>query len=466
MSAFRRKIYNYYLELPSQWRGAASRIIGLLPARYKFGPSFISKWVFIKKTEFLPRPEINRISEQGLREILLHAFGTTEFYGSSMRAAGIDEQEIGKDPVGMLKKMPMVDKSVLHENMDEFLSSEIRRVKFDRTSTGGTSGEPFYFYINSDRSAKEWAFMVDQWSRYGFSLSSKRVTFRGTKIRDKGWEEDWLTRELKFSSFQMTDQYIDEIWPPLSTFKPDFIYAYPQTAILLAKYIEHSGKPLPASVKAFLIGSENIYKGQKEYIEKVTGCKVYMWYGHSEKLVLGGYCEQEDVYHAYPQYGYTEFINQKGEDAQPDEKAEIVGTGFMNTVTPFIRYRTGDYCTYLGDHCPACGRNYHIFRDVKGRWTQEVLYGLKGNPISMSAINIHSDVFLNVFRFQFYQQELGKAVLRLMTRKEFTEKDKMAIEKEFNQKFSGSVVVEAEVVEDIPLTDRGKYKFIDQQIMK
>lgn len=466
MSAFRRKIYNHYLALPSQWRGAASRVIGLLPTKYKFGPLFVSTWNFIKRSEFSTKAEIKRISEQELSKLLLHAFRTTEFYGSLMRAEGINEKEINKKPVGVLKKMPMIDKSALREKMSDFISSEIGKVKSDKTSTGGTSGEPFYFHINSDRSSKEWAFMVDQWSRQGFSLSAKRATFRGTKILSRGWEEDWLTREIKFSSFQMTDQYMGEIWPVLSAFRPDFIYAYPQTAILLTKYIENSGKPLPASIKAFLIGSENIYEGQKEYIEKVTGCKVYMWYGHSEKLVLGGYCEQEDVYHAYPQYGYTEFINQKGEDAQPDEKAEIVGTGFMNTVTPFIRYRTGDYCTYLGDHCPACGRNYHIFRDVKGRWTQEVLYGLKGNPISMSAINIHSDVFLNVFRFQFYQQEMGKAVLRLMSRKEFTEKDKKAIEKEFNEKFSGALVVQAEVVEDIPLTDRGKYKFIDQQIEK
>jgi phenylacetate-CoA ligase len=383
-----------------------------------------------------------------------------------MNAEGINEQDIGKDPVGVLKKMPMVDKSVLRNKMDNFLSSGIDRIKFDKTSTGGTSGEPFYFNINSDRSAKEWAFMVDQWSRYGFSLASKRATFRGSKIFSGGWEVDWLTREIKFSSFQMTDQYMNEIWPVLYSFKPDFIYAYPQTAILLTKYIEKSGKSLPASIKAFLIGSENIYKGQQEYIEGVTGCKVYMWYGHSEKLVLGGYCEYEDVYHAYPQYGYAEFINENGENARPGEEAEIVGTGFLNTATPFIRYRTGDYCTYLGDHCPACGRNYQIFKNVKGRWTQEVLYGHEGNPISMSAVNLHSDVFLNVFRFQFYQKELGKTVLRLMIKKEFSERDKKAIEKEFNEKFAGALIVQAEVVGEIPLTARGKYKFIDQHITK
>ena len=39
-----------------------------------------------------------------------------------------------------------------------------------------------------------------------------------------------------------------------------------------------------------------------------------------------------------------------------------------------------------------------------------------------------------------------------------------AIEKEFNDKFNGSVIVKAIVVDDIPLTKMGKYKFIDQKI--
>jgi len=82
----------------------------------------------------------------------------------------------------------------------------------------------------------------------------------------------------------------------------------------------------------------------------------------------------------------------------------------------------------------------------------------------MSAINVHSDNFKNVFRYQFYQETRGKALLRIMPRKGFSEKDKKAILKEFNDKFSGNVEVNAIVVENIPLTQRGKYKFIDQNI--
>ena len=49
-----------------------------------------------------------------------------------------------------------------------------------------------------------------------------------------------------------------------------------------------------------------------------------------------------------------------------------------------------------------------------------------------------------------------------MPKKGFEKKDKRAIEKEFNYKFNGNVVVDAMIVNNIPLTSRGKYKFIDQ----
>ena len=80
----------------------------------------------------------------------------------------------------------------------------------------------------------------------------------------------------------------------------------------------------------------------------------------------------------------------------------------------------------------------------------------------MSAINVHSGNFKNVFRYQFYQETPGKALLRIMPTKDFSDKERRAILREFNNKFNDNVEVDAVLVQDIPLTKRGKYKFIDQ----
>ena len=460
----RRKVFNWYNKLPYSSKKTVSNLVRIIPSKYIYGKKYALTLDRIKKTEYWSKHDLYILRSAKLRRILLHAYNTTKYYGRQMSGKGITEKSIIEAPEEVLKVLNFTNKRLITDNVDDFLSSNKSLIPSDYTSTGGTSGEPFYFYIDSDRSSKEWAFIVDQWSRVGFNTNSRRVTFRGSRIQGNGWEDDWVTKEKKFSSFELADEYLIRIWPALHEFKPEFIYAYPSTALSLCQFMERNRKKLPRTVKAVLLGSENIYDGQSEYIEKVSRKKVFSWYGHSEKLVLAGGCERSKYYHAYPQYGYVEFINDKGEPAKPGEFAEIVGTGFINTVMPFIRYRTGDYCTYLGDHCPECGRNYYIFSNVRGRWTQEVLYGLKGNSICMSAINVHSNNFRNVFRFQFFQKEPGKSILRLVHREGFSDIDRKAIERELNAKFGGNVVVSAIVVNDIPLTKMGKFKFIDQKI--
>ncbi len=460
----RRKLYNAYGMLPYQLRVSLSHISRIIPFKYLYGEKYILMRNRIKETEYLSVRELRDLCSRELATILLHAYKTTAYYRTQMFDKGITEKAIIQSPDEVLTALAFTSKRSIAENVAEFLSSKKDRIPHDYVSTGGTSGEPLYFYIDSSRSAKEWAFVEDQWSRVGFNTESRRITFRGSRIRGKGWEDDWITKERRFSSFELTDEYLKRIWPLLHEFAPHYIYAYPSTGLSLCQFMERSGKTLPVTVNAVLLGSENIYEGQREYIENVSGKRVFMWYGHSEKLVLAGECEHANYYHAYPQYGYVEFINDRGMPAQPGEFSEIVGTGFMNTVMPFIRYRTGDYCTYLGDHCPKCGRNYHIFSDVRGRWTQEVLYGQKRNVICMSAINVHSKTFRNVFRFQFFQEAPGKAILRLVPKQGFSESNRKTIENEFNSKFTGNVDVTAIVVDDIPLTKTGKFKFIDQKI--
>jgi phenylacetate-CoA ligase len=115
-----------------------------------------------------------------------------------------------------------------------------------------------------------------------------------------------------------------------------------------------------------------------------------------------------------PTYGYFELLDEQGcPVTTPGQRGEIVGTGFINTAMPFIHYRTGDWATYIGDHCEACGREHMVIQDIRGHRTQEVLVASDGSEISWTALNMHDDTFLHVRQFQFYQEIAGKAVLRV-----------------------------------------------------
>lgn len=463
MSSLRRKILNLYLH-ETYLKKLVKIVIPLVPLRHLYGDRFFQTQQFIQQTEFLSADEHRKITMEKLALVFQNAFENVEYYKDQFKSIGIKSSDdfIHTDCFDVLKNLKPIDKSVIKENFDLFLSTK-KNISKDYVSTGGTSGEPFYFYINSDRSAIEWAFMVDQWSRIGFTLHSKRASFRGRKI-DGLYVDDPVFKERAFSSFRLSDSYLIEVWQYFVSFKPDFVYAYPSAAYIVAKYVKNNHSPMPKSLKGILLGSENIYESQRDFIESVFGVKTYAWYGHSEKLVLAGECEYDRSYHAYPQYGLVEFLNQNNEPARPGELAEIVGTGFINTVMPFIRYRTGDWCVYLDDHCPHCKRNYPIFKNVQGRWTQEMLVGRDFNLISMSAINVHSKEFEKVTRFQYYQDQPGKATLKLVPAKGFSQSEESKIRHTIQEKLKDTVILGTQIVDDIPNTVSGKFKFIDQRL--
>ena len=127
--------------------------------------------------------------------------------------------------------------------------------------------------------------------------------------------------------------------------------------------------------------------------------------------VLAGFCEKEDTYHVLPFYGYAELIGKDGRIVTESGQAgEIVGTSFIMSATPFVRYRTRDFAVLKGSECPACGRPYQIWERIEGR-LQEFILTAAGRYISMTAINMHDDIFDHIKQFQFFQELLHRLFL-------------------------------------------------------
>ena len=150
----------------------------------------------------------------------------------------------------------------------------------------------------------------------------------------------------------------------------------------------------------------------------------------------------------------------------PGQRGEIVGTGFINTVMPFIRYRTGDWATYVGDRCHVCGREHIVIRDIHGHRTQEVLIAADGYEISWTALNMHDDTFMHVRQFQFFQETPGRAVLRIVPADGFGEDDADRIHRNLGRKLDSQLAFTIKLTEAIPLSTRGKAIYVDQRIQK
>lgn len=100
---------------------------------------------------------------------------------------------------------------------------------------------------------------------------------------------------------------------------------------------------------------------------------------------------------------------------------------------------------------------------IEGR-LQEIIVIKTGKYISMTAINMHSNVFDNIKQFQFYQDKEGEVVFKIVKKDTYTEEDTSYILKNLYDRIGGSVKVYIEFVDKIPRTSGGKYRFLIQKL--
>jgi len=143
-------------------------------------------------------------------------------------------------------------------------------------------------------------------------------------------------------------------------------------------------------------------------------------------------------------YGLTEIIN-----------GELVGTGFINKATRLVRYRTGDLASVEVNNSIV-----DSIVSIDGRWGKEFMLGRSGAKITMTSLNIHSDVMSDVVRFQFYQVKKGFCTLKLQVNSSFNLSNLAKIVNEFQVKLGDELIIRPELVGEIPLSIRGKHTFI------
>ena len=404
-----------------------------------------------------------------LCEILKLAYERTEFYRRRFDSLGFHPEDM--TALDNMSQLPTIDKHVIIENLLDMCTKSVTARDVEYAATAGTTGSPLHFYINAGRSGIEYAHLVSSWQRAGYELAMPMAVLRGRTVQsDRNGlhhEYDPILRHHYYSSFHMSDENMARYLEHIASIGPCFLHVYPSTIAALSRFVLRSRIDAPRNILGIIGESEIVYPEQRRMVEEVFGCRYFACYGQSEKVVLAAGCAKSDDYHVWPTYGFFELLDDDGNPVKtPGQQGEIVGTGFINTVMPFVRYRTGDWATYVGDRCQACGREHTIIRDIRGHRTQEVLIAADGSEIPWAALNMHDDTFIHVRQFQFMQDTPGRAVLRIVPADGFGEEDANRIHRNLGRKLDGQLAFTIELVEAVPLSARGKAIYVDQQIQQ
>jgi len=360
-----------------------------------------------------------------------------------------------------IQHWPFIDKDIVLNNQRDLLRTKNNA---DLMTTGGSSGQALAFYINKNRKGIEWFWITQGWKNVGFDRKhSWRAVLRNHHLPDRQYQVNTFLKEVCFDNFRLDDNYMKLITAEIEKRQIEYVHAYPSAAYMLALFWSKVGN-VPNCVKAFLCGSEMVFPHQKQLIQQVLGLRMYTWYGHSEKLILaqeGHTCEN---YHVIPFYGFAELIDSEGNAVTtPGQQGELVGTGYINDKSCFVRYQTGDHAEYVGHTCPDCGHIGLTFKATVGRQGDK-LYLSDGTFVTTTALNLHDEIYTHIDGMQYFQEQMGLAELRVIPNARWTSNSGEALLQILQQKVSDKLIFKLKIVEKLTFTANGKYQLVVQKV--
>lgn len=394
-----------YEQAPQPVRSLAGWAYRQLPSRIKWGNQYDR---FKSEAESIitwSEDEVYHYQLTAIQESI-KAASAAPYYQKQFASAGVNVSSLKS--LEDIKKFPFLTKQAAIENRDLMVNSSMSADKKLYTSTGGSSGEPFGFYLEKGVSRpKEQAYLEASWSRRGWQSGDRVAVLRGHTLQgaDKGniISYDPARNWLILSSAYLTEKTLDDYLDKIHAFKPQHLHAYPSSALTLARLLHVRGLKLKSKLVSILCGSEKLEPQAQQFIEDVLGAPVLHWYGHSERVVLASQGSNSNHLYFWPTYGYVEFGDKDENGSQ-----EVIGTSFHNHVMPLIRYRTGDLVKLATK--PQKELPWLEVERVTGR-DYEFLVSSTGRKVSLTAINMHDDVFEGVLALQFHQTEPGEVEL-------------------------------------------------------
>lgn len=444
-----------YLACPVWIQNILVSFYGAMEHRRRYGGIYSTTKSELEATEFLDRAAIEQLVQKRLHNILEGALESVPHY----RKLQIDEPS--------LDQFPLLERHVIAEDTDQFLSERYNQKDLLTIYTGGSTGTALKIHLSKSVRQQTYAFWARFYRNFDFTIGEKKASFVGRKVQDPDknkppfWRYNWIDQQLVFSSFHMTEENLPAYIRELNQFKPKLIEGYPLSLLRLADYILSHEIPLSFQPVGLSTSSENFTSEQRRTMETAFNCKVYDQYGSAESVIFAAECSHGNM-HVAPEYGVLEVLNDDGELGQEGE-GEFIVTTLLNDVMPLIRYKIGDLGKVAYKTCP-CGRQTQVIEELFGK-TGAVIVS-EGRRVPTAAIAIAFEYLENIKKAQIIQNEPGKVIVKLVTTDRFTKKDEDFMRWELEKMLGNKLNIETKYVNNIPPSINGKYHMVVQNYFK
>ncbi len=319
------------------------------------------------QAEALPRPELEQLQVQRLRELVERLYARSPFYRARLEGARVRPGDIRT--LQDLGRLPFTTKADVRGAYPFGLFAVPQDQVLELHCSSGTTGAPVLVgYTRAD---------LDLWGEvmarvmgcagvgpgdrvhnaYGYGLFTGGLGFHYGALRVGA-------TVLPISSGNTARQV-----KLMNDLRCTVLCCTPSYALRIAEVMEEEGVQ-PQALRVGIFGAEPWSEGMRQEIQRRLGIRAVDIYGLSEVIGPGVACECQEAQeglHVNEDHFLVEVVDPRtGEPVPEGERGELVFTTLTRDATPVLRYRTGDLSSLTREPC-RCGRTLARMARVTGR---------------------------------------------------------------------------------------------------
>ncbi len=435
--------------------------------RKRYGGRFPEFRQLLEESQWWDEARLREWQVAQLRRVLMHAGDHVPYYQDLFRHHGFDPGSV--ESVDDLRRLPVLTRDIIKHRCADLVSRHPSMARLAEGHTSGTTGSPITLFYDDEMIAMNYAVMDRQYRWAGLRLQTggdRVAVVRGNVIVPLGqkrppfWRHNRDLNQLVLSSFHLSPEHLDAYLAALREFAPAVLDGYPSSLYVIARMLLKRDERLP--VRAAITSSETLYDFQREAIEKAFCCRVFDYYAAAERVIFSVECDHHEGHHLCEEYGVTEVLDDDGQPLTKGTEGYLVGTTLHNRGMPLIRYRTTDRGAFKTERC-SCGRALQLTEDVTTK-AEDLLRLRDGRLIPPSVLTHPFKPLDSIEGSQIVQTDLDRILIRIVPGGAFEEKDRSHLLRELHARVGDDVRIDVELVDELPRTSRGKFKWVVSQV--
>lgn len=422
----------------------------MLPIAEKFQGTCATKWYKqIETMQSWSCDEIISWQNEQLKRLVNHVYNHTVYYHRLFEGLGLCPNDI--QTIEDLKKLPIIDKQIANEHFNEIVPDNLSEFKYRTGKTGGTTGEPMFYYCDENNWGYITANKIFNWKKTGYkygdafvalgssSLFSSKPSFK-RRVYDK------IRREYGLNSIDLTDEKCAKYVDFIKKKKIQYINGYAASLYIFAQYVRRKQIDL-TQIKVVFSTSENLTDEYRELIEETFQCKVMDCYGARD----AGISAYEDSRFHY-QIGYNVLV-EIVDEILPNS-GSVLSTNLLNYTFPLLRYKFGDEAEL---DVNADGYNGQQFRHILGR-TSDVLRLENGHCLSATGFSMIMKHF-DIEAFDFHKIGEANVLLRIKKKDGYSSIQEAKIKKTLQGYLGEDCNLAIEYIDSFEALPNGKHRY-------